>query len=181
VDDGDRDRIDEAIDVLVKTSIYIDDASISMPEIKNKARRLKAEVGLDLIVVDYLQLITADSRAESRHQEITVISRTLKQLAKEMDCPVIALSQLSRALEKRTNKQPILSDLRESGAIEQDADLVVFLYRESDPDKDEGDPDECEIIIAKHRNGATGKFYLSWIPMYTKFANKTSREIENDF
>lgn len=164
------------IDRLSKAGIYIDDTpGISLMEMKNKCRRLKAEKGLDLIIVDYLQLMEA--KAESRQQEISKLSRSLKILAKEMDCPVIVLSQLSRAVEQRMEKKPQLSDLRESGAIEQDADLVMFLYRDEYYNPDTEKPNTCEVILAKHRGGATGSVELAWLGKYTKFADKSPMKL----
>ena len=160
------------IDRLTKAGIYIDDTpGISLMEMKNKCRRLKAEKGLDLVIVDYLQLMEA--KAESRQQEISKLSRSLKILAKEMDCPVIVLSQLSRAVEQRIEKKPQLSDLRESGAIEQDADLVMFLYRDEYYNPDTDKPNTCEVLLAKHRGGSTGTVELAWLGKYTKFADKS--------
>ncbi|MDR3295994.1 MAG: replicative DNA helicase [Clostridiales Family XIII bacterium] len=174
VNESDWLQIHEALTVLSGAPIYIDDTpGITVMEIRNKSRRMKAEIGLDLIVVDYLQLMSSDGKSENRQQEITAISRMLKQLAREMDCPVIVLSQLSRAVEMRGGKKrPILSDLRESGAIEQDADLVAFLYREDYYDEEAEEQNDCEVIIAKHRNGEVGSIHLSWVGRYTKFANK---------
>lgn len=164
------------IDRLTKAGIYIDDTpGISLMEMKNKCRRLKAEKGLDLIIVDYLQLMEA--KAESRQQEISKLSRSLKILAKEMDCPVIVLSQLSRAVEQRMEKKPQLSDLRESGAIEQDADLVMFLYRDEYYNPETDKPNTCEIILAKHRGGSTGSVELAWLGKYTKFADKSPMKL----
>ena len=164
------------IDRLTKASIYIDDTpGISLMEMKNKCRRLKAEKGLDLVIVDYLQLMEA--KAESRQQEISKLSRSLKILAKEMDCPVIVLSQLSRAVEQRIEKKPQLSDLRESGAIEQDADLVMFLYRDEYYNPDTDKPNTCEVILAKHRGGSTGTVELAWLGKYTKFADKSPMKL----
>ena len=165
------------IDRLTAAQIYIDDTpGISLMEMKNKCRRLKSEKGLDMIIVDYLQLMEA--KAESRQQEISKLSRSLKILAKEMDCPVIVLSQLSRAVEQRTEKKPQLSDLRESGAIEQDADLVMFLYRDEYYNPETTDkPNTCEVIIAKHRGGSTGSVDLAWLGKYTKFADKSPLNI----
>ena len=155
------------------TKIVIDDTpGISLMEMRNKCRRLKAEQGLDLVVVDYLQLMKFDGKADSRQQEISAISRNLKLLAREMDCPVIVLSQLSRAPEQRPDKRPILSDLRESGSIEQDADIVIFLYRDDYYNPDTETPGVCEINIAKHRSGPTGKIELTWVSRYTKFSDK---------
>ncbi len=171
----DWDQIHIALDTLSKTSIYIDDTpGITAMEIKNKCRRLKAEKGLDLIVIDYLQLMNFEGRAESRQQEITALSRFLKLLAREMDCPVIVLSQLSRAPEQRTDHRPILSDLRESGSIEQDADIVMFLYRDEYYNPETTDkPNICEVIIAKQRSGPTGTTELTWLGKYTRFVDKS--------
>jgi len=171
----DWDQIHLALDTLSRTSIYIDDTpGITAMEIKNKCRRLKAEKGLDLVVIDYLQLMTYEGRAESRQQEITALSRFLKQLAREMDCPVVVLSQLSRAPEQRTDHRPILSDLRESGSIEQDADIVMFLYRDEYYNPETTDkPNICEVNIAKQRSGPTGTVDLTWIGKYTKFENRS--------
>lgn len=170
---NDWDRINMALDSLSKTNIHIDDSpGISVLEMKNKCRRLKAEKGLDLIVVDYLQLMKAEGKSDNRQQEISALSRYLKLLAREMDCPVIVLSQLSRAPEQRPDHRPILSDLRESGSIEQDADIVMFLYRDDYYNEDSETPGICEINIAKHRSGPTGKFDLAWVERYTKFSEK---------
>ena len=158
---------------LSAAQVYIDDtAGISLMEMKAKCRRLKIEQGLDLVVIDYLQLMQMEGRQESRQQEISSISRGLKALAKEMDCPVIALSQLSRAPELRADHRPILSDLRESGAIEQDADVVMFLYRDDYYNEDSDQKNIGELIIAKHRNGPTGTLELVFKKEYTKFLNK---------
>jgi len=158
---------------LSQANIFIDDtAGISLLEMKAKCRRLKMEKGLDLILIDYLQLMESASRHESRQQEISAISRGLKALAKEMECPVIALSQLSRAPELRSDHRPILSDLRESGAIEQDADVVMFLYRDDYYNEDSDKKNIGEVIIAKHRNGPTGTVELVWKREFTKFLNK---------
>lgn len=152
--------------------IFIDDTpGITLMELKAKCRRLKMEQGLDLIVIDYLQLMELGGRQESRQQEISAISRGLKIIAKEMNCPVVALSQLSRAPELRTDHRPILSDLRESGAIEQDADVVMFLYRDDYYHEDSEKQNIGELIIAKHRNGPTGSMELTFKKEYTKFVN----------
>ncbi|MBK5251400.1 MAG: replicative DNA helicase [Peptostreptococcaceae bacterium] len=157
---------------LGKAKIYIDDTpGITVMEIKAKARRLKMESGLDLVLIDYLQLMSSDSRSESRQQEISAISRGLKGLARELECPIIALSQLSRAPEQRSDHRPILSDLRDSGAIEQDADIVMFLYRDEYYHEDSDKKNIGEIIIAKQRNGPTGTVHLAWLGKYTKFGN----------
>ncbi len=173
LDRTDWERISMAADDLNGTKIVIDDTpGISLMEMRNKCRRLKAEQGLDLVVIDYLQLMKFDGKADSRQQEISSISRNLKLLAREMDCPVIVLSQLSRAPEQRPDKRPILSDLRESGSIEQDADIVIFLYRDDYYNPETETPGVCEINIAKHRSGPTGKIELTWVSRYTKFSDK---------
>ena len=141
-------------------------------EIKNKCRRLKTEKGLDLVVIDYLQLMKSDGRSESRQQEISNLSRYLKLLAREMDCPVLVLSQLSRMPEQRPNHRPMLSDLRESGAIEQDADIVIFLYRDDYYNEESEKPGICEVNLAKHRSGPTATIELTWVARYTKFSDK---------
>ncbi len=169
LDETDWDNIARATGPLSKAKIFIDDTiGISVLEMKSKARRLKIEHGLDLIVIDYLQLMSGNG--ENRQQEVSEISRSIKIMAKEIGCPVIALSQLSRAPEQRTDHRPMLSDLRESGSIEQDADLVMFLYRDEYYNKDTENPGEAEVIIAKQRNGPTGTVKLAWIGKYGKFA-----------
>ncbi len=176
---GDWEDLNIAIDRLSKAEIYIDDTpGISVLEMKNKCRRLKAEKGLDLVIVDYLQLMSIEGKTEGRQQEVSTLSRMLKQLAREMECPVIVLSQLSRAVEQRTDHRPQLSDLRESGAIEQDADIVMFLYRDEyyNPETTEK-PNTCEVIIAKQRNGPTGSIDLAWLGKYTKFADRSPLQI----
>lgn len=166
-------KIINAMPIISDLKIEIDDtAAISPLELKAKCRRMKVEKGLDLIVIDYLQLMQMSGRVESRQQEISTISRNLKAIAKELDVPVIALSQLSRAPELRSDHRPILSDLRESGAIEQDADVVMFLYRDEYYNKEESEkPNIGELIIAKHRNGPTGTVELVFKKEYTKFLN----------
>lgn len=168
----DYDMIFKAIAIISEIPLYIDDtASISLTELRAKCRKLKAEVGLDLVVIDYLQLMTIQGAKESRQLEISEISRGLKALAKELNCPVLALAQLSRAPELRTNKRPILSDLRESGAIEQDADIVLMLYRDDYYEPESEEKNIAEVIIAKHRNGETGTVKLFFQKEYTKFCN----------
>ena len=165
-------KVIETMTYMNEMAIYIDDtAGITPLEVKAKCRRLKAEKGLDLVVIDYLQLMEVGGRAESRQQEISAISRQLKGIAKELDVPVIALSQLSRAPEMRADHRPILSDLRESGAIEQDADIVMFLYRDEYYNPDTEKQGLGELIIAKHRNGPTGTVELLFKGEYTKFVN----------
>jgi len=156
------------------TSLVIDDTSgITASEIRSKCRKLKLSKGLDLIIIDYLQLMSGSGkrRGDSRQQEISDISRALKVMARELNIPVIALSQLSRAVEQRPDKRPMLSDLRESGAIEQDADIVMFLYRDEYYNPDTEDKGVAEIIIAKQRSGPTGKVKLAWLSNLTKFGN----------
>ena len=164
----------QALSPLSEAAIYIDDTpGITLSELRTKCRKLKLERGLDLIMIDYLQLMSG-SRAggsENRQQEISEISRGLKALAREMNAPVLALSQLSRALEARSDKRPMLSDLRESGAIEQDADVVMFLYRDEYYNKESQDHNIAEVIISKQRNGSIGTIKLAWMGQYTKFAN----------
>ena len=168
----DWDDINIALDVLSKARIHIDDtAGISIMEMKSKCRRLKAEEGLDLVVIDYLQLMNPEGKADSRTQEISVISRNLKLLARELDCPVLVLSQLSRAPEQRTDHRPMLSDLRESGSIEQDADIVIFLYRDEYYNEDSEAHGECEVIVAKQRSGPTGTVKVAWLDKLTKFVD----------
>ncbi len=165
-------QVINAMGPLSQANIFIDDtAGISLMEMKAKCRRLKIEKGLDLVMIDYLQLMQLEGHQESRQQEISAISRGLKALAKEMECPVIALSQLSRAPELRSDHRPILSDLRESGAIEQDADVVLFLYRDEYYHEDSEKKNIGEVIIAKHRNGPTGSIELVFKKEFTKFVN----------
>jgi replicative DNA helicase len=167
-------RLTAACDKLMKAPIYVDDTgSITMMELRSKARRLKArEPELGLIIVDYLQLMTSGANAENRVQEVSQISRNLKVLARDLDVPILALSQLSRAVEQRHDKRPILSDLRESGSIEQDADLVLFVYRDEYYNGEESDQQGlAELILAKHRNGPTDSVKLSFLRRYAKFAD----------
>lgn len=163
----------KAMNSLSNCRIFIDDTpAISVLEMRAKCRKLKMERGLDLIMIDYLQLMSGNGKNESRQQEISTISRSLKALAREMDCPVVALSQLSRAPELRADHRPILSDLRESGAIEQDADVVMFLYRDEYYFPDSDKKGIGEVIIAKQRNGETGTVELVWLGQFTRFADK---------
>src|SRR5215211_5284060 len=175
LNEKDYGRLSQALGTLAEARVFIDDtASIGVLEMRAKARRLKAEHGLDLLIIDYLQLMQGRGRFESRQQEVSAISRSLKGLAKEIGCPIIALSQLSRAPEGRTDHRPQLSDLRESGAIEQDADVVCFIYRPEVYDKEEAKPEEqgiAEIIIGKQRNGPIGTVKLSFLNQYTRFEN----------
>ncbi len=170
--DDEWERLIEGADVIGKSQLLIDDTpGISMAELRSKCRKFKLEYDLQMIIIDYLQLMTASRKSESRQQEISEISRSLKALARELHVPVIALSQLSRAVEQRPDHRPMLSDLRESGAIEQDADVVMFIYRDDYYNKDTELKNVAEIIIAKQRNGAIGTINLAWLPDYTQFAN----------
>jgi replicative DNA helicase len=169
----DWSRLTAACDRLAKAPLYVDDTgSITMMEIRSKARRLKSrEPSLGLILVDYLQLMTSGSTAENRVQEVSQISRALKVLARDLDVPIVAVSQLSRAVEQRHDKRPILSDLRDSGSIEQDADLVLFIYRDEYYNPESPDQGLAEIHLAKHRNGPTGTVKLSFLKRFAKFAD----------
>jgi len=170
LDEKEWGKIANAMLPLSQAKIYFDDtAGISITEMRSKCRRLKMESGLDLVLIDYLQLMEGDGRPENRQQEISSISRNLKVMAKELNCPVIALSQLSRAAELRADHRPILSDLRESGAIEQDADLVMFLYRDEYYFPDSEKKNVAEVIISKHRHGETGTIELLWAGEFQKF------------
>ena len=172
--DSDWEKLIEGAGTVGQSRLIIDDTpGISITELRSKCRKYKMEQGLDIIIIDYLQLMTgrAGNKNESRQQEISDISRALKGVARELNVPVIALSQLSRAVEQRPDHRPMLSDLRESGAIEQDADVVMFIYRDDYYHKDTETPNVAEIIIAKQRNGPIGTVNLTWLPNYTKFAN----------
>ncbi len=172
LEEDDWMNIGAVIDKIALAPLYIDDTPmITVSEIRAKCRRLKQTKDLSLVVIDYLQLMQTTGRSDSRQQEIAAISRSLKILAKELDIPVIALSQLSRASESRTDKRPMLSDLRDSGAIEQDADIVMFMYRDDYYNKDSESKNIAECIIAKYRAGATGTIKLGWQGQYTKFIN----------
>ena len=175
--ESDWPRIIDGMAVLSEANIFIDDTpGIKISEIRSKCRRLKIEKGLDLILIDYLQLMEGEGKNENRQQEIAKISRSLKILAKELDCPLVALSQLSRSPELRKDHRPILSDLRESGSIEQDADIVMFLYRDEYYHDDSEKKNIGEVIIAKNRHGETGNVELVWFGQVQKFADKI-REI----
>lgn len=177
--DADWKALIESAGDIGNSKLIIDDTpSISIQELRSKCRKYKIEHGLDIIIIDYLQLMVGSGKAESHQQEISEISRSLKSLARELDVPVIALSQLSRAVEGRPDKRPMLSDLRESGAIEQDADMVMFIYRDDYYNKESERKGISEIIIAKQRHGPVGTVELAWLPQYTKFANleKGSRQ-----
>ncbi len=175
--DSDWPRITSAATLIAEAPMFIDDSpALSPTEIRARARRLKREHGLGLIVVDYLQLMQVPGNKENRTTEISEISRSLKALAKELSVPVIALSQLNRNLEQRPNKRPVMSDLRESGGIEQDADLIVFIYRDEVYNPESSDKGTAEIIIAKQRNGPTGTVRLTFLGQYTRFENFASED-----
>ena len=170
--DDDWAKLIESAGIIGKSNLIIDDTpGISVSELRSKCRKYKLEHNLGIIIIDYLQLMTGSKRSDSRQQEISDISRSLKEVARELSVPVIALSQLSRAVEQRPDHRPMLSDLRESGAIEQDADVVMFIYRDDYYNKDSEKKNIAEIIIAKQRNGPIGPVELVWLPNYTKFAN----------
>ncbi len=172
LEDSDWANLMESARIIGESGLIIDDTpGISITELRSKCRKFKLEQNLGLVIIDYLQLMSASGRSESRQQEISEISRSLKALAREINCPVVALSQLSRAVEKRDDKRPMLSDLRESGAIEQDADVVMFIYRDEYYNKESPEAGITEIIIAKQRNGPTGTVKLGWQAEYTMFVN----------
>ena len=174
LDDDDWPRLTSAVGLLAETPLFIDDTPALTPtDLRARARRLKREHGLGLIVIDYLQLMQVHGNKENRATEISEISRSLKALAKELSVPVVALSQLNRSLEQRPNKRPVMSDLRESGAIEQDADLIVFIYRDEVYNEDSPDKGTAEIIIAKQRNGPIGTARLTFLGQFTRFENYT--------
>jgi replicative DNA helicase len=168
--DSDWPRISSAIGRIDTAPLFIDDnPNVTIMDIRAKARRMRSSHGIGLVVIDYLQLMTGRSSAENRQVEISEISRGLKILARELQLPVVALSQLSRGLEARADKRPMLADLRESGAIEQDADVVMFIYRDEVYNPESPDRGTAEILIAKHRNGPTGSAHLAFIANYAKF------------
>lgn len=180
--DSDWEKLIEGAGVIGRSNLIIDDTpGISISELRSKCRKYKIEHNIEMIIIDYLQLMSGSvgSRSESRQQEISEISRSLKALARELNVPVVALSQLNRTVEQRKDNRPMLSDLRESGAIEQDADVVMFIYRDDYYHKDTEHVNEAEIIIAKQRNGPIGTVNLTWLPQYTKFAN-SQRPAGND-
>lgn len=181
LDGDDWEKIGDVVNKVALSPIYIDDtATITVSQIRAKCRRLKQTKNLTMVVIDYLQLMQSGKRTDSRQQEISEISRSLKILAKELNIPVVALSQLSRASESRSDKRPMLSDLRESGAIEQDADMVMFLYRDEYYNPDSEDKKLAECIVAKNRSGETRTFKLGWKGEYTKFQNVEFKLKEND-
>ena len=172
LDDQEWEKLIESAGVIGSSNLIIDDTpGISISELRSKCRKYKMEHNLSMIIIDYLQLMTGSGRSDSRQQEISDISRSLKAVARELSVPVLALSQLSRAVEQRPDHRPMMSDLRESGAIEQDADVVMFIYRDDYYNHDSELKGISEIIIAKQRNGPIGTVQLAWLPEYTKFAN----------
>lgn len=172
LNDTDWDNIMESVDTLSSSKIFIsDNSSVTIPELRSKARKLKATQGIGLIIIDYLQLMSPPGKVESRQQFISDVSRSLKNIARELDVPIIALSQLNRAVDSRPDHRPVLADLRESGAIEQDSDVVMFIYRDEYYNHDSELRGISEIIVAKQRNGSTGTVNLAWLGQYTKFAN----------
>ena len=174
--DQEWEKLIESAGVIGKSSLIIDDTpGIGIAELRSKCRKYKLEHNLSIIMIDYLQLMTGNGKTESRQQEISEISRSLKAVARELSVPVIAFSQLSRAVEQRPDHRPILSDLRESGAIEQDADVVMFIYRDDYYNHDSEKKGIAEIIIAKQRNGPIGTVELAWLPEYQRFANLEHR------
>jgi replicative DNA helicase len=183
LDDEDWPRLTSAVTLLSDAPIFIDDTPALTPmELRARSRRIKREHGLGLIIVDYLQLMqAADANNENRATEISAITRSLKSLAKELSVPVIAMSQLNRSLESRTDKRPVMSDLRESGAIEQDADVILFIYRDEVYNEDSPDKGTAEIIIGKQRNGPIGKVKMTFLGEYTKFENYISGGFDRDY
>ncbi len=172
LNDEEWEKLIESAGVIGRSNLFIDDTpGISIAELRTKCRKLKLEHNLSIIIIDYLQLMSGSGRSDSRQQEISDISRALKGLARELHVPVVALSQLSRAVEQRPDHRPMMSDLRESGAIEQDADVVMFIYRDDYYNHDTEKKDIAEIIIGKQRNGPIGTVELAWLPRYTRFAN----------
>jgi replicative DNA helicase len=180
--DEDWLKLVESARTIGNSNLIIDDtSSISIGELRSKCRKYKLEHNLGLVIIDYLQLMSGSKKSESRQQEISEISRSLKALAREISAPVVALSQLSRAVEQRPDKRPMLSDLRESGAIEQDADVVMFIYRDDYYNHDSEEAGVSEIIIGKQRNGPTGTIKLAWLSQFTKFANLERQSNQNDY
>jgi replicative DNA helicase len=174
LEDHDWPRLTSAVEILKDARLFIDDTPALTPaELRSRCRRIAREHELDLVVVDYLQLMQVPGTVENRATEISEISRSLKAMAKELKVPVIALSQLNRSLEQRPNKRPVMSDLRESGAIEQDADVIVFIYRDEVYDENSADKGIAEVIIGKQRNGPIGTVKLAFLGQYTRFENYT--------
>ena len=172
LDDQDWPRLISSVSMLSKAKLFIDDtAALTPTELRARTRRLKREHGLDLVIVDYLQLMQVGGSTENRATEISEISRSLKALAKELEVPIVALSQLNRSVEQRPDKRPVMSDLRESGSIEQDADVILFIYRDEVYNDESADKGIAEIIIRKQRNGPIGTVRLSFLGQYTRFEN----------
>ena len=180
--DGDWPRLTSALTILNDANIYIDDTPALTPtELRARCRRLCREADLGLVIIDYLQLMQVLGSKENRATEISEISRSLKALAKELHVPVMALSQLNRSLEQRTDKRPVMSDLRESGAIEQDADVILFIYRDEVYNDDSKDKGKAEIIIGKQRNGPIGRVTLTFLNQYTRFENFAPEDYSGGF
>ena len=181
LEEHDWPRLTSSVGLLNSSKLFIDDsAGLSPTEIRARSRRLKREHGLDMIIIDYLQLMTVKGGSESRAAEISEISRSLKALAKELDVPVIALSQLNRSVEQRPDKRPVMSDLRESGSIEQDADVIVFIYRDEVYNPESEAAGTAEIIIRKQRNGPIGTVRLAFLGRYTRFENFAGEDFGAD-
>ncbi len=179
LESDDFDLFNQSIEVLGDTHIFLDDTPALTPlALRTKCRRLHMEFGLDLVILDYIQLMGGDTRTENRVQEVSYISRNLKVLARELKVPVLAAAQLSRAVEQRSDKKPVLSDLRESGSLEQDADVVMFIYRPDQYEKDTAKQNVAEIIVSKHRNGPTGSFELIFMSQLAKFVDATTKHID---
>ena len=182
LDDQDWPRLISSVNMLSKAKLFIDDSpALSPTEVRARTRRLKREHGLDLVIIDYLQLMQIGGSSENRATEISEISRSLKALAKELNVPVIALSQLNRSVEQRPDKRPVMSDLRESGGIEQDADVILFIYRDEVYNPESNDKGTAEILIRKQRNGPIGMVRLAFLGQYTRFENLAYEDYGNDF
>ena len=181
LNDAEWVRLLQAMQTIMKSPIYVDETpAISITKLSAKARRLKTESNIGMLIIDYLQLMTGTGNTNSREQEISEISRSLKSLSKELGVPIIALSQLNRGVEARPNKRPMLQDLRESGAIEQDADVITFIYRDDYYNADSPEKHISEVIIAKQRSGETGMIKLRWFGEYTLFEN-LARDVDSEF
>jgi replicative DNA helicase len=179
LEEHEHDLFVHSIEVFSDTRLYLDDTPAITPlQLRTKCRRLHMEFGLDLVIVDYLQLMGGDARTENRVQEVSYISRNMKVLARELNVPVLAAAQLSRAVEQRSDKRPVLSDLRESGSLEQDADIVMFIYRPDQYEKDTVKQNVAEIIVAKHRNGPVGSVELIFRNALAKFENAATKHVQ---
>lgn len=182
LDDQDWPRLISSVNMLSKAKLFIDDSpALSPTEVRARTRRLKREHGLDLVIIDYLQLMQVSGSTENRATEISEISRSLKALAKELNVPVIALSQLNRSVEQRPDKRPVMSDLRESGGIEQDADVILFIYRDEVYNPESNDKGTAEILIRKQRNGPIGMVRLAFLGQYTRFENLAYEDYGENF